>query len=185
MVLRVIREKDTYLKMHARLELTVNNIKMSTPTLQKQAEDLRRQLESVKSDERFYKKQINKLREDIDQNTYDFLKQDKVEKSEAEALREQIAINRKLSLELEEASNKCAQFGREIEQIKVEKELKARELIRGKNKLRASKNDLAIEELAIQDAAKRCTETQNRLKDFQALYEQVKNERNKYVLMLT
>lgn len=112
------------MKLHARLELTVANIKMSTPTLVKMAEELRRELETVKSDERFYKRETIKLSQVIDSLTLDFLKQDDVEKLEADSLREQITVNRKMAQDLEEESLKCALLARDVEQIKVEKEQK-------------------------------------------------------------
>lgn len=167
--------------MHARLELSLNNINMSTPPLLKLREDLRRQLEAVKSDERFYKKEIGSLRAAIDLGLLDFLKQDRVEKSESDILHQQITINRKLAQDLDEVYTGCAQACRDLEQGRMEQDYKDRELIRAKNKLRTLKNDWAIELLAIEDASKRSIETQTRLKDFQALYEHVKNERNKYV----
>jgi chromosome segregation ATPase len=181
LVLRAIRDKDTYLKLHARLELIVANIKMSTPTLIKLSEDLKRQLETIKSDERYNKREITKLRDVIDTLTLEFLKQDKLEKSDSDGLRDQITFNRKAAQELEVESGSCSQLERNVEQIKVEKELKDRELIRAKNKLRSLKNDWAIEDLAIQDASKRFSEAQSKLKEFQVLCEQAKNERNKYV----
>lgn len=181
MVLRAIRDKDVYLKLHARLELTVANIKMSTPNIMKQAEDLKRQLEAVKVDERYYKKETSILQEKIDALMLDFLKQDKLEKADSENLRMIIEENRDAAKELEVDSANCAQLSRTVDQIKVENELKDRELIRAKNKLRSLKNDWAIEDLAIQDASKRLAEAQAKLKEFQLLYEQVKNERNKYV----
>jgi tryptophan synthase alpha subunit len=46
------------------------------------------------------------------------------------------------------------------------------------------KNDWAFEDLAIQDASKRSAEAVAKLREIQLLYEQVKNERNKYVLFI-
>jgi hypothetical protein len=41
-----------------------------------------------------------------------------------------------------------------------------------------------MKELVILDLTKRCNEISNRLKEFSALYEVVKNERNKYVNLI-
>ncbi|CAK4502528.1 unnamed protein product, partial [Aphanomyces euteiches] len=41
-----------------------------------------------------------------------------------------------------------------------------------------------MKELVILDIAKKCNETNNRLKEFSALYDIVKNERNKYVNLI-
>ncbi|KAI8922819.1 hypothetical protein BC831DRAFT_248972 [Entophlyctis helioformis] len=96
-------------------------------------------------------------------------------------LTEQIGANRKLEADLEEAASRCQELSRKVEEIKMEKDLRAREVIRIQSKVRAIKGDNAGKEISIIDASKRCTEAVNRLKDFGALYELVKNERNKYL----
>ncbi|XJO72474.1 hypothetical protein BDV3_003585 [Batrachochytrium dendrobatidis] len=180
-VLRVIREKDTQLKLHRRLETTVNNIKMSTPSIRKQAEDYRRQLEFAKADEKFYHKENTRLRKLIDVATYDFLMQEKVETNEMEELQEQVAANKRLESELESASNEYLAAVRAVDEIKMEKDIRAREVVRIQAKTRAIKGDTAAKEISIMDASKRAIEAAGRLKDFGALYELVKNERNKYL----
>nr|KAJ3418146.1 hypothetical protein HK105_000281 [Polyrhizophydium stewartii] len=181
LVLRVIREKDTQLKLHRRLETTVNNIRMSTPTIRKQSEDLRRQLDFAKSDERFYRKENSRLRKLIDMATYDFLRQEGLEKKETDALQEHVAANRRLEGELDEAMHECLEAARRVEEIKMDKDLRAREVIRIQAKVRAIKGDHAAKEISIIDASKRASEAASSLKEFGTLYELVKNERNKYL----
>lgn len=43
---------------------------------------------------------------------------------------------------------------------------------------------VTMKQLVIQDLTKRCNDTNNRLKEFSALYDVVKNERNKYVNLI-
>ncbi|KAJ3365182.1 hypothetical protein HDU91_002289, partial [Kappamyces sp. JEL0680] len=181
LVLRVIREKDSYLKLYRRLELTVNNIKMSTPTTIKQGEDLKRQLKSIKNDEIYFRKEMNKLRQIIDVNTLDFLKQEKVEKTELEVWHAQMEINKGLEQELDRVTALYNDSIRSTEEVGMDRDIKAREVIRSRARIRAIKNDHATKEIAIMDSSKRATETQNRVKEFMTLYELVKNERNKYL----
>jgi chromosome segregation ATPase len=181
LVLRVIREKDTYLKYYRRLELTVNNIKMSTPTTIKQGEELRRQLKAIKADEVFYRKEVVNLRQTIDINTLEFLKHDKIEKMDMETLEEQRETNLKCEMELEDALKEAAEVSRAVEDLKIEKDMKLREVIRSGSKLRIIKNDNITQDIAVVDASKRCQETATRVKEFMSLYELVKNEKNKYV----
>jgi chromosome segregation ATPase len=181
LVLRVIREKDTYLKYFRRLELTVNNIKMSTPSTIKQGEELQRQLKGIKADEGFYRKEIVRLRQAIDISTLEFLKQDKLEKSEVEALEEHRQLNQKLEQELEVALKEAAESAKAAEELKIEKDLKLRDVIRAGSKMRSVKNDNITQDIAVVDAYKRCQETTQRVKEFLTLYELVKNEKNKYV----
>jgi predicted S18 family serine protease len=97
---------------------------MSTPAIMKLAEDLNRQLETIKTDQKYYKKESIKFQENIDILMLEFLNQDKLEKDDAEKLRNQIESNRYSARELEHESLKCSQLGQSVEQIKVEKELK-------------------------------------------------------------
>jgi hypothetical protein len=60
----------------------------------------------------------------------------------------------------------------------------ARDFARIDQKEKESKQAVRIKELNILDLTKRCTEISNRLKEFIALYDVVKNERNKYVALL-
>ncbi|KAJ3255643.1 hypothetical protein HK103_006168 [Boothiomyces macroporosus] len=180
LVLRVIREKDTFLKLYRRLELTVNNIKLSTPATIKHGIDLQRQLEAIRNDEKHYKKEVQRLRQAIDVSTYEFLQQDRVEKAESEELEEQFMVNKKLEAELDTAIKEASLVARAVEEIKLEKDLRSREVIRAQVRIRSLKNDNATQDIALVDAAKRCNETVTRVKEFMALYELVKNERNKY-----
>lgn len=120
----MIREKDTYLKLYRRLELTVNNIKMSTPSILKQGDDLRRLLRGIKNDEVFYRKDMVALRTVIDVNTLEFLKSERGEKGEMAAYSEQVNLNRTLEKELEEASAQVEESARTVESIKMERDLK-------------------------------------------------------------
>ncbi|KAJ3272865.1 hypothetical protein HDV01_005188 [Terramyces sp. JEL0728] len=184
LVLRVIREKDTFLKLYRRLELTVNNIKLSTPATIKHGIDLQRQLEAIKSDEKHYRKEVQRLRQAIDVCTYDFLQQDRIEKAGSEELEEQLMVNKKLEAELDTAIQEANMTARELEEMKMEKDLRSREVIRAQVRIRSLKNDNATQDIALVDSAKRCNETVTRVKEFMALYELVKNERNKYLNLI-
>ena len=126
LVLRVIREKDTQLKLHHRLETTVNNIKMSTPTILKQTEDYRRQYDQIKCDEKYYQKESQRLRKQIDLFTYDFLRQDKVEKKEDAILTELMQGNRELDEELEKVTLEAQNLSRTVDSIKMDKDIKVK-----------------------------------------------------------
>ncbi len=183
-MLRVIREKDSYLKLYRRLELTVNNIKMSTPTILKQGDDLQRQLNTIKSDEFFHKNKLSRLRQNIDISTLEFLKQDRVEKVEMDEWEGQMNINKELEENLEKVTSIVKETNATIDSLTMERNMKSREVIRGRANLRILNNDKTTKEIAILDGSKRALETQNRVKEFMALYDLVKNERNKYVRVL-
>jgi len=64
------------------------------------------------------------------------------------------------------------------------RDIKAREGTRIQLKERETRQHVRMKELIVLDLTKRCNEIANRLKEFSALYEVVKNERNKYVNLI-
>ncbi len=124
MVLRVIREKDSYLKLYRRLEMTVNNIKMSTPSTIKQGDDLRRQLRAIKNDEVYYRKEMNRVRQIIDMHTLEYLKEEKVEREEYEEWEAQMEVNKELEQQLEKNQHAVNESAKKVEEIKMERDLK-------------------------------------------------------------
>ncbi|KND04550.1 uncharacterized protein SPPG_00275 [Spizellomyces punctatus DAOM BR117] len=181
LLLRSLREKDALLKSFRRLETTVNNIRLSTPLLHQQLTEHTRQLEQTKRDERHYRKQSSQLRKEIDLMLYEYLKTENGERTLGENLAREIGVNQRLDEELEEKMTRAQGFEKQVEELNVEKELKARELIRIRNKLKTIKDNLGVKEISVLDASKRCQEAVTRLKEFATLYDVVKNERNKYL----
>jgi predicted RND superfamily exporter protein len=155
---------------------------MSIPTTIKHGDELRRQLKDARIDEEYYQNEIKQLQKNIDACTVEFLKHDKLEASEIEELEEQFSTNQELQAALEAATRRKSQAARLVEELKIEKDLALREVMRANAKLRSAKNDNITKDIEAVDASKRCAETMTRVKDFLALYELLKNERNKYVL---
>lgn len=176
-----MREKDSYLKYYRRLELSLNNIRLSIPTTIKQGADLRLALRELKTEETYSKKEIIKFRQIIDIQTLEYLKQDKTGKEETEILEEQLTLNNQLEEELEKLKKEATASSRNLESVQVERELKQREVIRSAARVRVIKNDNITKDIEILDVSKRYNETSGRVKEFLTLYEFVKNERNKYL----
>ena len=180
-MLKCIREKDTHLKLFRRLTTSVNNIKMSTPTIRKQHDELKRTLDSTIADEKYHKKRLSELRKEIDIALFDYLKMEKVEKNETEQVRATLARNQELEETLDDLSSKANESYRQVEDLKMEKDLKAREVIRIQSKLKTIRDEKGVKDIAILDASKRVIEAQTRVRDSATMYELVKNERNKYL----
>lgn len=62
-----------------------------------------------------------------------------------------------------------------------QRQLKARELAKAQSNERSTKEEVKIKELQLLDLTKRAAEVQAKLKQFSAMYDVVKNERNSYV----
>jgi len=68
--------------------------------------------------------------------------------------------------------------------LSAQRDLKAGEATRLVQKEKDARQHVRMKELLILDLTKRCNEITNRLKEFSALYEIIKNERNKYVNLI-
>ncbi|KAJ0405669.1 hypothetical protein ATCC90586_004472 [Pythium insidiosum] len=68
--------------------------------------------------------------------------------------------------------------------LTAQRELKAREAAAALDAERRTQQELQMKELVVLDLAKKWHETSNHLKEFSALYDVVKNERNKYVSLI-
>ncbi|KAJ3073973.1 hypothetical protein HDU98_000197 [Podochytrium sp. JEL0797] len=180
-LLRVVRDKEIQLKTHRRLELTVNNVKMSGPSIRKQLADFNRELELLQREETYQKRRMVEMRKSIDIGLYNFVNLSGAEKEEKEKMAAQLELNRRMERELEEVVERRTSLARQIETLTGDRDIKSRELIRIQNKYRLVNDDLQIKDLAISEAANKCEEPLARLKEFQTLYDIVKNERNKYV----
>ena len=71
-----------------------------------------------------------------------------------------------------------------VAMLTAQREVKAREAAKAAANEKETQESLKIKELLILDLSKKCGETNNRLKEFSALYDVVKNERNKYVNLI-
>jgi len=71
-----------------------------------------------------------------------------------------------------------------VHMLSGHRDMKAREGTRIVQKEKETKQHVLVKELMVLDLTKRCNEIANRLKEFSALYEVVKNERNKYINLI-
>lgn len=74
--------------------------------------------------------------------------------------------------------------GQLLSVLAAQRDIKGRDLTVVERKDKEARSHVRIKELVILDLTKRCNEISNRLKEFSALYEVVKNERNKYVNLI-
>ena len=71
--------------------------------------------------------------------------------------------------------------GQLLSVLAAQRDMSCRELSSAKIKYKDTVMHVRMKELAVVDLKKRCNEVSNQLKEFMALYEIVKCERNKYV----
>lgn len=154
------------------------------PNLKAQVVDAQHQLNALRASN---KKQIQmqlEVKQQVDLLIARFLKQETHEKHQTSELDE--LGNQVTSLEEEVAQwiveeNKQKKL---IGMLTAQREMKAREATSALDAERATQQELKMKELVIFDLAKKWNETNNHLKEFSALYDVVKNERNKYVNLI-
>jgi uncharacterized protein (DUF3084 family) len=154
---------------------------MAIPTIQTQKDELKRQMHASTADEKYQKNRLAEIRKDIDICLFDFIRMEKVEKTEAEKVKDMVMQNHDLMETLDKVTSQANELQRDVDEAKTERDLKAREVIRITSKLRTIKDEADLRDASLADDAKRLAEGQQRVKDSATMYELVKNERNKYV----
>lgn len=151
------------------------------PAIRTQGEEFKRQLEANVRDCEHFKTIISGLKDEIDIAMYDFLQSEQTERSEKETFVQVMSANKVLEDNLEAIIAKYHSLVRDSVSLSIEKEIRARDMVKVQNKYRGLREDLKVKSVSIEDAEKRCQESTDRLTEFSQLYDVVKTERNKYV----
>lgn len=154
------------------------------PNLKAQVVDAQHQLNALRASN---KKQIQmqlEVKQQVDLLIARFLKQETHEKhrsSELDELANQVTALEEEVVQWVVEENKQKKL---IGMLTAQREMKAREATSASDAERQTQQELKMKELVIFDLAKKWNETNNHLKEFSALYDVVKNERNKYVNLI-
>ena len=125
--------------------------------------------------------QIDAMRQKVDVGIACLLQQEGFEKtrrSELETLLKEVAAME------DEISSWRAEECRQNKLIVIlgaQREMKAREATRARTSEREAREQVKVKELVILDMSKKANEVRSRLKEFSALYDVAKNEKNKYI----
>jgi len=154
------------------------------PMLHLQVADCKHQLESYKAENRRHLSTLNELKQEVEIFVAKFLRQEGIEgskKGELDGLIGEIKVEES---DIGQWSAEEHKQNKTVAMLSAQREIKAREASKAMQNERETKEDLKMKELIILDLTKKCNETNNRLKEFSALYDVVKNERNKYVNLI-
>ncbi|KAF4321996.1 hypothetical protein BBO99_00004352 [Phytophthora kernoviae] len=154
------------------------------PNLRAQVVDAQHQLSGLRSENKEQAQRQLEVKEQVDLLIARFLKQEDGEKAQSADLDV-------LSTQVSELEAEVAQWLVEenkqkklVTMLTAQRELKAREATSALTAERQTQQELKTKELVIFDLAKKWNETTNHLREFSALYDVVKNERNKYVNLI-
>eukprot|EP00002_Diphylleia_rotans_P011919 TRINITY_DN2344_c0_g1_i2.p1 TRINITY_DN2344_c0_g1~~TRINITY_DN2344_c0_g1_i2.p1 ORF type:complete len:930 (+),score=260.77 TRINITY_DN2344_c0_g1_i2:170-2959(+) len=184
MLLRQTRRKDGALRSVRRLEFNLSHAQAALPGMKIQLEDARHQLESMKYQSKKQKDELEELKREVDIHINTFLNQENLEKEQSDSLRRITATIGALESEIATYQLQELTLNREIADLAALRELKAREAAKAVEKFKEVKEELKVKDLVREELTKKNQELAVRLKEFSALYEIVKNERNKYVNMI-
>eukprot|EP01038_Epipyxis_sp_PR26KG_P007169 gene7169-9772_t len=129
-------------------------------------------------------KDIQRLKDEVDEYMSKFLQQEGIESDKKQELETTINEVDELEADVMQWLAEQKRQGKLLSVLSAQRDIKSRELARIEAKEKEGKQQVRIKELVIVDLTKRCNELSNRLKEFSALYEVVKNERNKYVNLI-
>jgi hypothetical protein len=180
----VKKDYENWKRQYKKRRLIFDSVKEMLPQLEEQLEDKENVLKRYTDEFDRNSKLIIKLREDIDLNVAEFLQQEGFEKYKKTELEAAINSVEKVEAEVLQWVTEGKRQSKLLSVLSAQRDVKGRDSARILQKEKEAKQHVKIKELVILDLTKRCNEISNRLKEFSALYEVVKNERNKYVNLI-
>lgn len=141
-------------------------------------------LGALQNEQKTKRKQLDDLKDEVDLHVAKLLQQEGVESEKKQALVESIEQVDKLEAEVVACLAEGKRQGKLLSVLSAQRDIKGRDYSRIEKSLQEARNHVKIQEMSISDLTKRCNEISNRLKEFSALFEVVKNERNKYVNLI-
>ena len=176
------KEKEACIKKFKKLEIAQQAAKDSIPEIVFQREDLTRVLGQSKLDKKKQLMMLEELNRDVDLFINSFLQEESLEKSKAVELAALIKENKELDAQLGELAAASHTLSRQIFELSVRRDAKAREFAKACNSIKQTEKEVKVKEIVILDVSKRAAERQQQVAEFVKLHDIVKNERNKYGL---
>ncbi|RDD46769.1 Coiled-coil domain-containing protein 146 [Trichoplax sp. H2] len=190
---RKLREKERFLKNVKKIELQLKGSEDAYNLMKTIHTKAKLQLESHPKDDTALQQKRKELLKEVEaarrlllqqsniilltvKNTLTSTERNRVEVCMAE---EELLISQQCELR-----DDVMDLGRMVAIKTDEREQKSRDFMRAELRYHRALEDLKIKDLAIQDAAKKNMEMQQRLKDFAKLYDVIKNDRNKCVNLI-
>lgn len=178
------KDYETLKRTLKKKRIVLNLVKQNMPGLEGQLKDQELGLKHLQDDVSAKQKELTKLKDEMDYLVARLLSQEGVEESRKGDLENIIGEVDALEATVVEWLAEGKRQSKLLSVLSAQRDIKARETARIESKEKESKQQVHMKELVILDLTKRCNEISNRLKEFSALYEVVKNERNKYVNLI-
>ena len=154
------------------------------PGLETQRHDAESELATYKAECSKLKKTLKEMKQEVDVSIATFLQKEVLEKDKKEQLEQQLKVIKGLEVQITKWAAEEHRQNKTIQILSAQREIKAREASKAAALEKETREEVNVKELIIVDLGKKFSETNNRLKEFSALYDVVKNERNKYVNLI-
>ncbi|KAF1330773.1 hypothetical protein FI667_g4770, partial [Globisporangium splendens] len=184
---RVQKDQKDYDRLKRELKkklMLYDSSKALLPNLKSQVVDAHHQISALKAENKKQTQMQLEVKKQVDLLIAHFLKQEDGEKHQSADLDN---LTTKVGSFEEEVAQRLVEESKQkklIAMLTVQREMKAREAASALEAEKQTHQELKMKELVIFDLAKKWNETNNHLKEFSALYDVVKNERNKYVNLI-
>ncbi|CAM9663192.1 unnamed protein product [Pylaiella littoralis] len=154
------------------------------PVLEQQLRDAQIDLENQEGLAKELNSQADVMRQDVDIGLAKFLSQEVTENSKRAELSSLLEEVDDLEAEVAQWAAEEKRQHKLVALLKGQRDIKQAEALRAQQAEKETAQQVTMKQLVIQDLSRRCNDTNNRLKEFSALYDVVKNERNKYVNLI-
>jgi len=158
-----------------------NASKEVIPVLKAQINDNQHLLVSYTTENKRLSKKITEMEQEVAIYIARSLKAGGIEEDKRKELNDLIEEVEKSEMEISQWQAEERKQAKLIAVLNAQREIKAREALRSQMNEHETREQVKVKELVILDLTKKCNEVNNRLKEFSALYDVVKNERNNYV----
>jgi hypothetical protein len=178
------KDRESLIRGEKKKRIVLDLVRENKPGLESQLKDQEMQRKRMQEERISKKREIEKLKDEVDMNVARLLAQEGVEESRKKELEDSIAEVDEMEAKVVSWLAEGKRQSKLLAVLSAQRDIKSRENSRIESKEKEAKLQVRMKELSILDLTKRCNELTNRLKEFSALYEVVKNERNKYVNLI-
>mmetsp|Transcript_41716 Transcript_41716/g.50580 ORF Transcript_41716/g.50580 Transcript_41716/m.50580 type:complete len:921 (+) Transcript_41716:130-2892(+) len=178
------KEKEIATKRYKKMLMGFKQVQATIPQLQTNKDQSGHMLAQIEGERKKQAATLNELKREVDMYMNSYLKEEMNGKEKSTLFQHSYAEVAELEQEVVQLKKEERIRDRTIVELSSQRERASRQAAYKVNKLRETKEQLRVKELIIVDLKKKKKEISQRLRDFQQLYDLVKNQRNKFVNLI-
>jgi chromosome segregation ATPase len=179
------KEYENKKRLVRKKRYVADGVRELIPTLAAQLLDYQHSLRAYNEENKETASQIEEAKKEVEVSIARFLKQETLDKGKREELVKLIESVAATETEVHQWQAEERKQMKLIALLAAQRELKARAATRASQEEKEVKMTLKVKELAVLDLTKKCNDVNNKFKEYTRLYEVVKNERNKYLSLIS